>query len=154
MPCSLYRMISNLERVRSKFGPASKTPAAHPPGGIYGSSTFPQRCSGTLHDVGHPHNVQHRHIVIIVAKGHHFCQFDTQEKCRPQFLCISTFFSIFSTGFGSCVHPACQDTVPRPFCRFHCCRVLPCTSRRAFLPFPIHSGTAVPAVPSGCCSME
>ena len=70
---------------------------------------------------------------------------------------ISLYFnlySIFSTGFGSHTHPVYQDTVPRPSCRFHCCRVLPCSSRRAFLPLPIHSGAAVPAGLSGCCPTE
>ena len=40
---------------------------------------FPQRCGGTIHNVGHTHNVQHRHIVIIVAKSHHIGKGDVQS---------------------------------------------------------------------------
>ena len=40
---------------------------------------FPQRCGGTHHNVGHTHNVQHRHIVIIVAKSHHIGKGDVQS---------------------------------------------------------------------------
>ena len=37
----LNRIILNFAHMRSKSSSASRTPAAHPPGGVYGSGTFP-----------------------------------------------------------------------------------------------------------------
>ena len=34
-------IILNFAHMRAKFSSASRTPAAHPPGGVYGSGTFP-----------------------------------------------------------------------------------------------------------------